>query len=407
MTTWRDGLHRVVLPDGRKLIGASFRGVPFFVATGTRAGGRRIVTHDFPLRDDPHVEDLGRVARTFTIDGYVLGSGYVAERDALLSALEDKAGPGELVHPYHGIRRAICSTVSVQESIADGGMAQFAITFQDAPDRATVPIDSVDFVERVNKTADQAKQATDDEFQALYDVAGLPGFALASARDTIAAMGAGLAAAAGPVTLTTQELARLTAQTDLLVANAASLATEPAAILDSFVEALTTLVDSVADPLSVLAALIAAYDTPVPPAVSPTTATRARELANEEAIQAGLKRMVAIESVRKCSQIVFESIEQAIETRDGVTDRLDEQLGLADTIAYPGLLELRAALVSAIPSDTAHARVLTIEQPVAISAVLMSYRLYGTTDQNLDLVARNHARYPAFMAGTLQALSDL
>jgi prophage DNA circulation protein len=44
---------------------ASFRGVIFHVETGGKSSGRRTVTHEYPKRDDPYAEDMGRVARHF------------------------------------------------------------------------------------------------------------------------------------------------------------------------------------------------------------------------------------------------------------------------------------------------------------------------------------------------------
>jgi prophage DNA circulation protein len=60
--TWREDLRRVVI-GGRSLIGASFRGVPFFVVTVRAQRRAPHGRHEFPFRDDPFVEDLGRKAR--------------------------------------------------------------------------------------------------------------------------------------------------------------------------------------------------------------------------------------------------------------------------------------------------------------------------------------------------------
>src|SRR5262245_27796266 len=118
--TWREDLRRIAI-DGRELVGASFRGAPFLVESSERSGGRRVVVHEFPLRDEPFVEDLGKRGSVFRVDGYVIGDDYLTQRDALLAALEDESGPGELVHPYHGVRRAVCVNLGVRETRSDGG----------------------------------------------------------------------------------------------------------------------------------------------------------------------------------------------------------------------------------------------------------------------------------------------
>ena len=46
-----------------RLRAASFRGVPFGVTADESEGGRRTVTHEFPQRETPYVEDLGGAPR--------------------------------------------------------------------------------------------------------------------------------------------------------------------------------------------------------------------------------------------------------------------------------------------------------------------------------------------------------
>ena len=53
---------------------ASFRNVSFYVNAHTLEGGRRIVNHEFPDRDDPATEDMGRRSRSFAIEGHVIGT---------------------------------------------------------------------------------------------------------------------------------------------------------------------------------------------------------------------------------------------------------------------------------------------------------------------------------------------
>ncbi|WP_431355959.1 DNA circularization N-terminal domain-containing protein, partial [Algimonas porphyrae] len=50
--SWRDQLEK-----------ASFRGVPFHVSRSGGEVGRRVQLTEYPLRDRPYAEDLGRKAR--------------------------------------------------------------------------------------------------------------------------------------------------------------------------------------------------------------------------------------------------------------------------------------------------------------------------------------------------------
>jgi prophage DNA circulation protein len=103
--------------------------------------------------------------------------------------------------------------------------------------------------------------------------------------------------------------------------------------------------------------------------------------------------------------VEYTTHEDATAARDSVADLLDEQMLEAGDTAYPALVELRASVVQAVPGDAELARIETIERPVTVSSILLAYRLYGSTELELDLVARNNPRHPGFMSGTLQVLS--
>lgn len=80
---------------------ASFRGVPFGVEAESGSAGRRGRVHEYPFRDMPYTEDLGRRARRWRIQAFVIGDDADLQRDALISACEVK-GAGELIHPTLG-----------------------------------------------------------------------------------------------------------------------------------------------------------------------------------------------------------------------------------------------------------------------------------------------------------------
>jgi prophage DNA circulation protein len=146
---------------------ATFRGVSFVVDGAERGGGRRGVTHEYPLQDTPFREDLGRKVRAFTVEGFVFGDDYLAQRDALISALEGE-GPGELVHPYYGAVRVSVPTFRVRESAADGGLARFSIDFEETPAAPTQPSTVADGTGAVKTSATSARAAVAAGFLATY-----------------------------------------------------------------------------------------------------------------------------------------------------------------------------------------------------------------------------------------------
>lgn len=118
-----------------RLLPASFRGAPFYMQAGSVSGGRRLVTHEFPLRDDAYTEDLGRLPRHFKVSAFVVdnpaqGTSYLDARDALLAAVEDSGEAGTLVHPTFGPLTCRAGVIALSERIVEAfGYAAFDLEF--------------------------------------------------------------------------------------------------------------------------------------------------------------------------------------------------------------------------------------------------------------------------------------
>lgn len=113
---------------------ASFRDALFKVEIGARQGGRRTVVHQYPKRDLPYAEDMGRSAVRFTVQGYLIGPNYLTEKDALIAALEQD-GPGTLrmQWPYQGADiEVMCINYTVTETRERGGMCGIDMDFVEA-----------------------------------------------------------------------------------------------------------------------------------------------------------------------------------------------------------------------------------------------------------------------------------
>ncbi len=126
---------------------ASYRGVPFYVEIGGKGSGRRTVLHEFPKRDVPYAEDLGRRAYEFTVVGYLIGPNYTTLRDRLEAALEDAAsqGPGVLVLPTRADMTVTCVRYNAVERRTMGGFVEIEMVFIEAgqPSKPTVSTQTV------------------------------------------------------------------------------------------------------------------------------------------------------------------------------------------------------------------------------------------------------------------------
>ena len=125
-----------------KMMPAKFRDCRFHVETAVRESGRRIVPHEFPKRDLPYAEDMGRRQREFTVRGYIIvyprdlqGPGldlyaknYIPARDKLIAALETE-GPAVLQLPLLGMLEVACTRYRVTEESRLGGYCVFDMSF--------------------------------------------------------------------------------------------------------------------------------------------------------------------------------------------------------------------------------------------------------------------------------------
>lgn len=403
--TWREDLRRVII-DGRSLVGASFRGVPFLVRESELGGGKRLAKHQFPFRRELFAEDLGPDEGAFRVDGYVIGDDYHTKRDALLAALE-ATGPGELVHPNHGRRVAIPEQWTVRQTTADGGVAWFAITFVETPAQAPVPSEIVAPVDQLAATADAANEATSEEFADSFDPEDLPSFALESAETALATAAEAVGAALAPFVTVTQELATFNGRLQIIIAQAGALVRSPSDVLPSFLEAIQGLTETIEDaPRDVMEALLDTYEATLGELVTfTTTATRERERANQDAIIAALRRTMLAEAARMAPRAPFRSTDEAIDARDRISAALEAQEGTADDIAYPALVELRAQICKALPGDDL-ARIVTVTPKTAIPSLVLAHQLYGSVELEADIIERNGVRHPGFLLGALRVLSD-
>lgn len=159
---------------------ASFRGVPFNVHGAQANFGRRTVTHEYPQRDKPYIEDLGKAAREFTIQAFVVGDDYFAKRDRLSGALE-QGGPGTLVHPFYGSLNASVKSFTVTESSREGGMASFAITFFESGE-LQFPTQGSDTKAQVGILAEEARAQIRKDFTQRFSLVGQPDFVTDDAK---------------------------------------------------------------------------------------------------------------------------------------------------------------------------------------------------------------------------------
>lgn len=367
---------------------ATFRNVPFWVDTGAQGGGRNVAKHEFPGSEDPpYTEDLGRKARTFSVEGYVLGAEYETARDNLLTALEQE-GPGELVHPYHGTRRVAVETFTVRQERGAGGRATFSIEFSETVTELTAPSVSTDAradtVQAVNGTRAAARASFDaahsgDRFTS--ELAALNG-ALDQASAALDRV-----AAAPEASARFARVGEIVGTLDRIDA-----------LFEQVVNIAATLVDPVGFVMQFLG--LTPGDRPIG-----TSSQKVVEQANYDATVVYTQRAAILAAVSVLVEVEFTSYDDGVAARETVLEAIDAHLEAVTDDTFAALLELRAALVGAVP-DVDLPRLRDVTPPVVVPSLLLAQRLWGSAALELDLAARNRVRHPGFVSGPLEVLGD-
>lgn len=395
---------------------ASFRGVPFHVKGADSEVGRRTVLHEYPQRDQPYTEDLGRKARSFRVEAIVVGPDYFKARDALIEALETP-GPGVLVHPLYGRRTvALQGPARIAESFDEGGLARISLDFVEAGDNVQ-PSARPDTQSLVETAAAGASSAAASDFADVFSVDGMPEFveahALDVARDVMSALDGVRRGMIPDLAVAADYVAAAQGVSNRL----ASLIRAPADLAGDLLGLASGLSGLGRSPLAALSALrslfgygkrggnyggvYSTYGTTLP-TLPRTTPARIRQADNQEALAALTRRAAVIEAARASSAIAFDSYNQAVTVRDELAERLDVEAETASEPVYGALTALRIAVARDITARGADlARVSEARLPVTLPALVAAYRIYGDATRDAELISRNAGivRHPGFVPG--------
>lgn len=388
--TWRD-----------KLLQPSFRGVPFWTDSTARHGGRRLHVIEFPRRSKPAVHDLGRRPSVHTIDAYVNGDDYMLARDRLITALEQE-GPGELVHPYHGQVRVSVERWRELETSRDGGMARFSITFVEAPEKSGLQTE-----DDPASVLDQAAQSVKDQAgaQLLEDLAvdGVPEFVREAGVDQMFDLG-GIVDKMGVFSDVAEDIAAQAQRVEDLIERGSELITSPVSVRDAIVDAISGVRGKLTNAVGALSSFERLFDLGIHSRRSVSGSARLAQSAqgNAQAIVTLARHVAVAEATRAAAAAPWETYEDALAARESILAEIDGLADLANDEAFLALLDLRAGLVGSVPREAESLpRLGSTSVSAPVPALVLAYELYGATDREADIVARNRVRHPGFLpAGT-------
>jgi hypothetical protein len=416
-----------------KLHQPSWRGVPFEVeSTDDEPGGARNVKHEFPGRKEAYGEPNGEYAGRFPLDGHVIGPDYIAKRDALEEALA-VPGPGKLVHPTRGpLLVSLESPPRVHWSSDKGGMFRFSMVFfESAP--ASAPVQTIDTASKIEALKPIVYLHIGGDSR--LNVSG-PDFLATAARLILA----------GPRGLTTElskvnnrmsaafnlvddvrsSIVDLGNEVGTLVRTPETLAIK----LQGLVNGIFTAVGAagfdlnrgdkqrntsrVASTLSALTTLGTFGDTqppvPAPDGVANLTATRRRQLLNQNALIDMIEVTGLVEGVGALADLPLDNAAQAgdvLSAVNDVFDRIQDRGSLPDSISKP-LRDLKATFLAHLRNQTVVESGLgRYTPPLAAPALVIAYQLYGDASRDQEIVDRNRIEHPCFVPGGVElAVAD-
>ena len=402
------------------LLKASFRGVEFEVTDSELTVGRRNQVFEYPQRDIPYVEDLGRSARTIRISAFVVGDDYVERMGKLIAALEED-GSGTLIHPWLGQMTVTPKSAST-------------VSYSTALRTASVKLEFVESGEyKFPTTASDTKTVARAKAQAVQDTAILKfakNFSVSGAQDFVKkSLANSLASYFGSDSLKSVAAAFKMSDDVLAVASGAASLIEqkPLALATAIASALSLgpYVSSVASWRSAAARIgqlleSESWSSAEQSYVSGTTAELIAE--NGEELESLIRSVEASNLIGAASLIGTEQdrtdesastavmgYEEMIAARDGILSALDaEMLRADDTDLY---LALEAGRLAAWEDMTERAeksaRIVDYTPNAVLPALVIAYDYYGDASREAEIVERNNLRNGGFVpAQPLKLLSE-
>lgn len=402
------------------LLKASFRGVEFEVTDSELTVGRRNQVFEYPQRDIPYVEDLGRSARAIRLSAFVVGDDYVERMGKLIAALEEE-GSGTLIHPWLGqmtVTPKSASTVTYSTALRT---ASVKLEFVESGEYR-FPTSGTDTVTVARAKAQAVQDTAILRFAKNFSVSGAQDFVKRAVANDLASVfkGESLKSVAAAFGMSDEVLA---------VANGAlSLVDQkPLALANTIASAIglgpyVSTVNSWRKAASQIERLLASdsWSSLGQTYVSGTTKEQIAE--NSAEIEALIRSVEAANLIGAASLIGTEQdrtdessgtavmgYEEMIEARDGILASLDEEMLRADdTDLY---LALEAGRLAAWEDMTERAeksaRIVDFKPNAVLPALVIAYDYYGDASREAEIVERNNIRNGGFVpAQTLKLLSE-
>lgn len=428
----------------RTLWPASYKGFAFFFETDDEEGGRGLVIHKFPNRDDPYLEDLGEEPRFYEGSAYVTGE--TADRLAVaLTEMLASRGPGSLVVPIRGPVVVRCQTFQrrhdkdrmgyvafrvkfVREGAATGlisiphlssmvlgSSARLVAALADAFPRAIITARQPDFVTEAAVEAAKGAALTIDAFRLSEPVDPTASARLRDQIDTLYDAIPDLLSRTGETASATLD-AVYAAIERYADRPASGIAVEaPYAGAFALALALSHITTALADALPAEAAVRAMRDLALAyPAEERSPLRRSKSVTNADENRMAVERHIRLSALAGFAEAItrrtYKARPEGVTARAEVAARFEAELensgGAANAELFIAIQALRGNVVEFLTRLIADlAPIVTVQAPRAMPALWWAWRLYADPTRDAELIERNFVQHPAIMPATFQALA--
>lgn len=395
---------------------AEIAGITILYRAAETTVGRRKVKHEFPGRDDPFVDDLGRFGYEATLDAFLIGENYHFDRNALEAAFEEP-GPHAFVHPYRGpFDVHILNPVRFIERDTEGGVVTFRLDLvrvDDAPESIVTLSESLP-----TRFADDALDKLKENHG--LDTSGAIADVLDSIRGAIEKASTALLKANAKVNSSLSVVNNLAAEIQEFDRQAERLLSTPDQIVAAFQNLALAIMDvarnftpptdddageflspSYSPHDAVMGALREAFAfVPDPSVVTEATNQATIESAALGAIQVMTQANMLAAGARAMMEIDLPSAAEAVSVQSEIVGMFAEVLNAdgVDAEVWESLYALKSAAVRHLQQTQRRLPSTKDHTPTsAIGALRLAWDLYGDASRSSEVVDRNNIRHAAFI----------
>jgi prophage DNA circulation protein len=381
---------------------ASFRGIPFRIETAETVFGRRNQLHEYPMRDVPYGEDLGKKAREYSINAYVIGTGYAALRTLLINAIEKNKNPGQLIHPTLGMKTVIPKECRHIYNNQDGGIEYFQLTFVEAGANLFPDVLS-DTIGLFTIARGDSLKSLVSRFVVNFSIAKAPELVRAAAASVGRSVSTQVLSSSRLGVMNTDNYAGFLSINQTYQRDMNRLTAEPENYGNAIAGLVTGLTELYTNPMDAFEAQksLSEFGNDFL-AIDEITLNRKREARNRHEIVTLVKGCAVIEMANAISQMTFFSKDDALAMRDIFSERMEEQMtqvaNAGNDEHYIALANVRIKIL-----DDINQRALTLsrltEVPIldSLPALVFAYNRYDNAARDQEIVERNRIRNPVFL----------